>query len=162
MSILSQTNIDKLCMTGVYRCKPMLELLPIYKRDDPYWSNNWTFKVRIVGGNYYMCDTYYNEFIIEITDDNIDKFEFVFDLNDVEEFRGLHWGDYADEDKWIISLDSGGRYFPRCMIKKGATPIKERVVERLYEELDSLKDELIRKEQAIIKVMNDEIDLRYT
>ena len=148
-------------MTGVYRCNPMLELLPIYKRDNPYWSNNWTFKVRVVNNTYYMCDTYFNEFIIEITDDNIDKFEFVFDLNDVEKFRGLYWEDYKSEDKWIISLDSGGRTSPYFMIKKNAMPDKECVIRRLNDEIDALNNKLISKRQDLIRVMNDEVDLRY-
>lgn len=33
---LSQKNIEKLRMNGIYRCDPVLEWLPSYKRNNPY------------------------------------------------------------------------------------------------------------------------------
>ena len=59
---LSQENIDKLCMTGVYRCDPVLSWIESWRRDTPYHCINWTFRIY----NYpeynkiYMRDTYWS------------------------------------------------------------------------------------------------------
>lgn len=162
MSILSQTNIDKLCMSGVYRCEPMLERLPAYKRLDPYWCCNWTFKPQLVDGEYYMYDTYWsNGFHILLTDDNFDKFEFVFDCDDVEIYRGSNWYDYDEADKWIIRLDSGGGTIPKYVIKKNATPDKDRVIKRLKYEIISLESNLETKRRDLQLVIDDAINLKY-
>ena len=57
MATLSKENVNKLNLNAIYRCEPMLEKLPSYKRNDPYWCCNWTFKPQLVDGEYYMYDT---------------------------------------------------------------------------------------------------------
>ena len=46
---LSQENIKKLCMTGVYRCDPVISWIESWRRDDPYHCINWTFRVKKYG-----------------------------------------------------------------------------------------------------------------
>lgn len=163
--MLSEENISKLHMNGVYRCDPVLEWLPAYKRDNPYWCRNWTFRVRERNGKYKMYDTYWttgDDCAIELTDNNFDRFEYLFDIDDVR-FVGDYysWLEYPEEDRWCVGLDSGGMTSKRYVVRKGAKKIKERVVERLKREIDFLKSELSSKETRLTGVINGEIDYEW-
>lgn len=164
--MLSQTNIDKLCMTGLYRCDPVLEWLPSYKRDNPYWCKNWTFRVRKNKDGYYMHDTYWStgdEHPIKLTDQNFDKFELIFDFNDVELFRGGYqkWITYGYNDRFRVAVDSGGLQYAKYFIRKGAKPIKAAVIERLEQEIALLESDLKYKQNTLRQVENGEIDLMW-
>lgn len=162
MATLSKENIDKLNLNAIYCCEPMLEKLPSYKRSDPYWCCNWTFKPQLIDGEYYMYDTYWgNGFHILLTDENFDKFEFVFDRDDVEIYRGSNWYDYDEADKWIVRLDSGGGMSPKYVIKKSAVPIKDRVIERLEGEIKVLELNLETKRRNLQLVIDDAVNLKY-
>lgn len=162
MACLSNEKVNKLCMTGIYRCDPILEKLPSYMRDSPYHCHNWTFRVAENDGDYYMWDTYWgNDFHILLTDENFDKFELVFDSNDVEIYKGSHWSDYSDDDKWLIRLDSGGGTIPKMVIRKGAMPVKELVIQRLSYEITHLESQLELKRRDLSYVKENKIDLRY-
>ncbi len=160
--MLSQKNIDKLCLNGLYKCDPVLEWLPEYKRRDPYWCKNWTFKVRHSGDSYYMVDTYWsiNSFSVELDDDNFSKFTLLFDFNDVVECD-YNWDDYDDNDKWFVATDSGGWNYAKHYIRKDAVPVKAWVVGRIIRKIEGLKRDLESAERLLVQVKNDEIDLRY-
>jgi len=170
--MLSQENISKLNFNGLYKCEPMIDKLPSYKRNTPYWCVNWTFKPHIYTDthgekSFYMRDTYWgscsDSLTIELTDKNFDKFELIFDFRDVESytFSSDKFYDYPDDERWVLSVDSGGMYSPKRFIKKGSMPIKERVVERLQESIDDLEYTLKCKKKDLERVKNDEIDLRW-
>ena len=163
--MLSQSNIDKLRLDGIYRCDPVLEWLPSYKRDMPYWCRNWAFKVRHLVSRdqdkYYMADTYWDSLdgAIELTDENFDKFEYMFDLGEVKFVHDYtRWLEYPEEDRWHIGLDSGGAKY---VVRQGADKIKERVVERLQNEINSLKTELSHKERILERVLSGELDVKW-
>ncbi len=164
--MLSQENIQKLHMNGIYRCDPVLSWLPSYKQDNPYWCQNWTFRVREYNGKYWMIDTYWStgdDHPKELTDENFDKFELIFDLDDVERFNGEYsrWICYPKDDRWLVAIDSGGLGHAKYFIRKGSRPIKEKILELLNEELNSLQSMVYSKQRDIERVMNDEVDLRY-
>lgn len=153
-------------MTGLYQCEPVLEWLPSYKRNDPYWCKNWTFRVYEYKGKYYMGDTYWSigdNHPIELTDENFDKFKLVFDFEDVERFNGTYnqWLTYPDDQRWNVSIDSGGINNGRYFILKGAMPIKERVLARLKDKIGMLEGELEYKKMDLERVKEDKIDLRF-
>lgn len=159
--MLSQSNIDKLHMKGIYQCEPILSWLPSYKRDNPYWCKNWTFKVRLRDGKYYMYDTYWtgDDHPVELTDENFEQFHYLFDLDDimyVNEYS--RWIEYPPEDRWCVGLDSGGNTMKKYVVRKGAKKIKEKVIERLQRDIDYLKSELASKERRLEGVINGEID----
>lgn len=161
--MLSQKNIDKLCMTGIYRCDPksiLSKASTIY--DNPYHSRNWTFKVEVRNGEYLMVDTYWSVSpdTISLSDDNFDKFELLFDMNDAKKYYGLFFEDYAPEDRWIVRLDSGGATRPFKIVRKEAFPVKERVTSRILEEIEFLKSQINMNEQLLQQIQNDEIDTR--
>lgn len=160
--MLSQENIDKLCMTGLYRTSP--DFIG-FRGSDPYWCRNWTFRVFHDDlGNYCMNDTYWssNSNSFSLTDENFNKFELLFDLNEVEEYKMKNILDYAEEDRWMgVPMDSGGWRFPKNFIRKGSMPVKERVVARLKDEIERVEFELKDKKRMLQRVENDEIDLKY-
>ena len=69
--------------------------------------------------------------------------------------------DYPDDERWVLPVDSGGMYSPKKFIKKGSMPVKERVIERLQEDIDDLEYTLKSKKKDLERVRNGEIDLRY-
>lgn len=163
---LSQVNIDKLNMNGLYHCNPVPEWLPSWKRDNPYWCRNWTFRVRKYDDDYYMYDTYWatgDENPVLLTDENFDLFELVFDFNDVEKFSGTYnqWLTYPDDKRWNVSIDSGGINNGRYFILKGAMPLKERVLARLKDKIGMLEGELEYKKIYLKRVEEDKMDLRF-
>ena len=162
MGSLSQENIDKLCMTGVYIASPDDFKCPANR--DPFWCRNWTFRVRQDrNGDYCMDDTFWSSTpnSISLMDSNFDKFTLLFDLNDVEKYHGQKIYDYDENDYWIVPMDSGGRGDPTIFVKKGARPVKEKVVKRLEYEIARLKDDLKWKERDLKAVLMDEKDLRW-
>lgn len=162
--MLSQENIDKLHMNGIYRCEPVLSWLPSYKREDPYWCRNWTFRVR-KSNKYYMYDTYWStgdEYPIELTDENFDKFEYLFDLDDVRYINSYeNWLEYPDEDKWKVGLDSGGIRYPKYVVRRDAKKVKERVVERMQCDIEYLKSDLAQKERLLAGIVDGSIDYNF-
>lgn len=166
MGSLSQENIDKLDLNGgVYRCEPVLEWLPEHKRNDPYWCRNWTFRPREYNGEYYMHDTYwsgYDSHPIKLSDENFDRFEYLFNFNDIRfEYSYQSWSEYPEENRWICSLDSGGRSRPKFVVHQKAHKVKDSVVARLMAEIDTLTSELEYKKETLDRVINDEVDIDY-
>ena len=151
---LSQENIDKLCMTGIYKCEPVRSWLPSWRRDNPYHCINWTFKVRQYSdGTYVMYDTYWSGsdgFHVELTNENFDKFELLFDLNEMQRISPPDYYDYDEEDRYHLALDSGGyQYSKYYFVRKGAKKNKEKELDRLNRELESLKRQVKLKEEEI-------------
>jgi len=161
--MLSQENINKLCMTGLYKANPSDFNLGSMFSKDPYWCRNWTFTVSIYLDNIVMLDTYWssNQYSISLTDENFDKFRLLFDLKDVEECR-YNIDDYDKNDVWKnIPIDSGGLRGSKNFIRKGAMPVKEKVIERLEKEIKDIEWQLRDKKDILLKVENDKIYLRY-
>lgn len=161
--MLSQENIDKLHMNGIYKCEPVLSWLPSYKRDNPYWCRNWIFKVhQSRSGKYFMYDTYWatgDEYPVELTDENFDKFEFLFDLDDIRYVNGYKdWLEYPDEDRWKVALDSGGLNCAKYVVRRGAKKVKERVIERMERDINYIKQDLAHKERVLEGVISGDID----
>ena len=160
--MLSQENIDKLHEKGVYRCEPVPEWLPSWKRDDPYWCRNWTFRIHRYKDKYYLHDTYWStgdEHPIELTDKIFEKLEYLFDFDTVRFVNDYsRWLEYPEEDRWHVGLDSGG---DKYIVRRGAKKVKERVVERLEREINTLKSELASKENQLEGVLSGEINWNY-
>lgn len=157
---LSQENIDKLCMTGIYECEPVLSWIESWRRDQPYHCINWNFRVRKSSkGTYYMVDTYWSGvdgLVVELTDENFDKFVLLFDMNEVEKVSKEDFYDYNEEDAWHVALDSGGYQYSRYyFVRKGAKKNKDIQLERLNRELESLKCKVRWKEDEIKRVLED-------
>lgn len=162
--MLSQENVNKLVMTGLYKHEPDKRY-----RDSLYWDNmyhcfNWTFKIshNEKTDKWYMVDTYFNDKSIELTDDNFDEFEFLFDFNEVEKHSGEYIYEYDESDWWHVAIDSGGMYCGgKYFVKKGAIKSKEKVLKRIANEINRLERELERKREDYKRVENNEVNLNY-
>lgn len=158
--MLSEENINKLCMTGIYHCDPVLSWIESWRRDNPYHCINWTFKVYMYDeySKIYMRDTYWSGgggLSIKLTDENFDKFNLLFDMNDVHRVSPPDFYDYNEEDRWHIALDSGGYQFSKYyFVRNGAKKNKDILLERLYRELDSLERQVEIKKEEIKKAEN--------
>lgn len=163
--MLSQENIDKLHINdGIYICEPVLSWLPAYKRDTPYWCRNWTFRVRQYKDKYLMCDTYWStgdDHPIELTNENFDKFQYLFDLGDIRYTDYQNWLEYDEQDRWHVALDSGGKNYAKYVVRRGAKKIKERVIQRMTEDINYLKQDLAHKERILTGIIDGTIDYSY-
>lgn len=157
---LSKENISKLCLTGVYQCDPEESGLGNGEsREYLYWCRNWVFTVQKNRDNTYtMVDTYWgsgsNCFIL--TDENFDKFKFLFDMNEVKRVSQTDFYDYNEDDRWFVAMDSGGlEYAKGYYVKKDAKKNKEKLLSRLNDELVSLKWRVEDKEREIARIKEE-------
>ncbi len=160
--MLSEENIKKLNMNGLYRCDPNPAYLldkSNYCADDPYYTMNWEFYPKIVDGIYYMKDTssIFTSKLVELTDENFDSFKFILDRKEVESVRYEEdWLEYRTEDRYKVANNVKGRFF----VKKGACKDRKKVITRLEKDLAELEDLTKRKRQTLERVKNMEIDDR--
>ena len=163
LDMLSQENIEKLHMNGIYRCTPVLAWIPSYKRDNPYWCKNWTFRVKeSKSGEFHMYDTYWStgdEYPVELTDENFDKFEFLFNLDEIRYVNNYgDWCEYSVNDRWRVPLDSGGMEHAKYVVRRGAKKVKQCVIERMQREISYLKQDLSHKERILEGIISGDID----
>jgi hypothetical protein len=162
--MLSKENKNKIVHTGLYRCEPNKKYRSQLYWNDMYHCSNWTFVVHHCESDdtWYMVDTYFNDKYIELTDENFDEFEFLFDFNEVEKHSGKNIYDYDENDWWHVATDSGGmRCGGKFYLKRNALPKKEKILNRLKEEIDYAERNLEYMKDRYQRVMNGEVDLRY-
>lgn len=161
---LSQKNIDKLILTGLYKAKPNVKYRGRLYEDNLYHCFNWTFKLKYYESKdtYYMVDTYFNDKSIELTNDNIGEFTLIFDFNDVKPHSGNNIYDYDESDYYHVAIDSGGMYCGgKYFIKNDAIKNKQKVLDRLKSEIDNAKWKLELLEKDYVGVKNETVDLKY-
>ena len=112
-----------------------------------------------------MIDTYWSsgdDHPIKLTDENFDLFEFWFDRDEVREISLYKdWLEYPEKDRFACALDSGGWSNPAYLVKKNAYKDKDKVVERIQNEIVSLRCQLFLKERDLQRVLEDSVDLDY-
>lgn len=162
--MLSKENVEKIVKTGLYKHEPDKKYRSSLYWDDMYHYFNWTFKVKHNERNdtWYMVDTYFNDKYIELTDENFDEFEFLFDFNEVEKHTGKNIWEYDENAYWHVAVDSGGMYCGgKYFVKKGATKSKEKVLERIEGEIRSLERQIESKKADYQRVQNDEVNINW-
>ena len=145
--MLSQKNIDKIHQNGLYRHKPEAKWRGKLYNDNLYWCCNGTFRPVERNGVWYMRDTYWssgNCVCVELTDENFDGFEFIFDFDDVTDLgsSGRVVEEYDRKDWFLAPIDSGGINFKHYFLRKGAKPSFHRKKESLLEEVASARRHL--------------------
>lgn len=164
--MLSESNRKRLCMTGIYRHEPEAKYRGSIYSDNLYHCCNWTFTVQQWNdGRIFMRDTYWSDdssLLIELTDENIDEFTFLFDCNEVTNHSGQNIYDYDESDWWHIGIDSGGMYCGgEYFLKTGAVKNRGKVLKRLEEEILSIEHDLEYKKQNYEEVKSGKRDLQY-
>lgn len=156
--MLSQSNIDKLVLTGLYGHEPRKSKC---HGDDPYWCTNWTFRiVKYSDGQYVMRDSYWNDYSnslnIELTDENFDEFTFLFDFDKVTKVSEVVWCEYPEDKKFWAPTDSGGTYCGGSyFILKGAKPSIDLKREILLGEIHSAEVHLEYKRNELARLEAD-------
>lgn len=162
--MLSESNVEKLVMTGLYKHEPDRRYRGSLYWDNMYHCFNWTFKVmhNEKDDKWYMVDTYFSDKYIELTDENFDEFEFLFDFEKVEKHSGENIYEYDESDWWHVAIDSGGMYCGgKYFVRKGAIKNKEKVLKRIEEEIQSLKNKIDYNRKLYERVLKDEVNLKY-
>jgi len=127
-------NINKINTNGLYKSEPFNVF-----GYNPYWCKNWIFKVKEKNGSLYMVDTYFNDTCIEVTDDNVNNFELLFDFDDVKEITLQEYEKYNDEDRFMAAIGSGGwKFSTKYFVKKDAEYSKDKLIEILEYEIRGL------------------------
>lgn len=161
--MLSKEKIDKLVLTGLYKHEPDKRYRPSIYWNDLYHCYNWTFRVkhREDDNTWLMVDTFFGDKSIELTDENFDEFEFVFDFNEVKKHSGENIEEFDDNDWWRVAIDSAGRLRCKYFVRKGATKNKEKILARIENEIKHLEQQIRYKKQVYERVMKNEVNLDY-
>ena len=165
--MLSQEIINNLCMTGLYRHEPDVKYRGSIYEDQLFHCCNWVFEVKYneYKDRYQMVDNYWSDgsgLRIELTDDNINEFELIFDKEEVTTNYGDNIWDYDETDRFYVAIGSGGTQFGRkWFVKKDAKKNKDKVISRLSDEIKSLETELLRKKQTLEEVIHGDRNLKY-
>ena len=154
-------------MTGLYRHEPDVKYRGSIYENQLFHCCNWVFEIKYneYEDTYQMVDNFWRDgsgLKIELTDDNFDEFDFLFDFNEVERHSGENIYEYDESDWWHVAIDSGGMYCGgKYFVKKGAIKSKERVLKRIANEINRLERELERKREDYKRVENNEVNLNY-
>lgn len=162
--MLSKENVEKLVKSGLYKHEPDKKYRSSLYWDNMYHCFNWTFKVKHNESKdiWYMVDTYFGDKYIELTDENFNEFEFLFDFNEVDKHSGKNIWEYDEDDYWHVAVDSGGMYCGgKYFVKKGAIKSKEKVLERIEGEIRSLERQIESKRADYQRVQNDEVNINW-
>lgn len=155
--MLSAENRAKIIPTGLY-AREIDKRTSTGASADPYWCTNWTFVPWIGENEITLIDSYYQSYQDSISyvldDKNINDFTLIFDYDDVREVKKTTYQEYADDDRFLVACDSGGRNYPKYFVKKTASPNKERQLYQVDSEIESLEYQLKRlkeKRKSIIE-----------
>lgn len=158
--MLSQENIDKLIMTGLYS-----HAVPEPGREygsDPRWCKNWTFTVHEYDGIYRMRDTYWSSgdsLSFELTDENFDEFTLILDFEKVNKTNRAVWLEYDENKRFWAPTDSGGTYCGGTyFVLKDAKPSKAKKREILAEKIDEAARQLDYKKRELSRLDAGDMD----
>lgn len=158
--MLSKENEEKLILgepRAYYKAEPFGYYAQPENARSAYWCRNWTFRpFKKSDGRIFMIDTFYDDIdrSFEVTDENIDNFEFIFRKGEyARDNRGESWmydpkdikrariGDYEGSSTWI---------------RKGAKPLPDKLlhhyryeVESAYNSLNSRLSDLNEQEEKL-------------
>ncbi|MFQ9656752.1 MAG: hypothetical protein ACLRY2_14145 [Enterococcus sp.] len=156
--MLSAENRAKIIPTGLY-AREIDKRTRTGASTDPYWCTNWTFVPWIYENEIILIDSYYQSFQDSISyvldDKNINDFTLIFNYDDVREVEQTTYQEYANDDRFWVACDSGGRNYPKYFVKKTASPNKERQLYQVDSEIESLEYQLKRlkeKRKSIIEL----------
>jgi hypothetical protein len=103
-----------------------------------------------------MVDTYWgggNGLVIELTDENYDEFELIFDFDEVKQINNPE--DYEYEDVYHVAIDSGGihcggKYF----INKNTKPSQQKLIQNCKGEIEFCEYRLSRLKKDLEKLID--------
>jgi len=153
---LSEENKNNLNENFLYKKEPDKNK---HYLSGAYWCKNWTFKVEFwESGKVVMRDTYWGSCgdcnYIEVTDENINDFEFVFDFREVVRVQDNVVNEYDPNDLYYVATDSGGYSCGKLYWRnKNTEKSKTLQIEKKKEEIRSLKHKLERAERELKEML---------
>lgn len=155
---LSKENYDKLNTNFLYKKEPTINNnFSVGTTPGTYHCKNWTFRVsKYEDGKAYMNDTYFNDSnSYEVTDENINDFEFIFDFNEVKRINDYEYDEYNEHDLYRVATNSGGYSCGKLYwVNKDAPKSKRLLIEKKEQEIRSLKNKLEWAENDLERLLN--------
>lgn len=164
--VLSQWNVEELLYGlehtsgNVFKGIPSKRHVWAGEENCMYRYRNWIFDLVIEPGKYpkyFMVDTFgpapetFSQFKIEVTDQNVDEFEFLFNRNDVVKIHAKERNHY---DEYYTIADLGGDWqYPTYYVDKGAKKNPENI-EKIFgnqiEDLEGQIKDLEARKEAVL------------
>ena len=155
-------DINDFIFSGVYSCKCPEKYY--HSHDNFMWHcRNWTFTpsniIREPGSNnitsVLLLDTYFNNKSIEVTVENSDDFELIFDKNCVDSISHDASKLYDEDDIFVARMDSSAKrqYF----VRKGAKVSQIKLIEVLINKRDDIEREIKHLQRELVS-KREEID----
>lgn len=142
--------------TGLYKSTP--EKLG-YKNPyggDCYHCKNFTFMPKKYNDKWYMVDTYFGDWSIEVTDENFKLFEIVFDRNRVVQISRDEYYTIAPNKRFCVPVDSGGQTYAKCFKIIGAKPLRKIIKNEKIEKIKFYKSQIEYLENDLLTIDADE------
>jgi len=155
---LSKENYDKLNENFLYKKEPIIDnSFYVGNTSGTYHCKNWTFKVsKYKNGKAYMNDTYFGDGR-ELTDENIDEYEFIFDFEEVKRIHDNESNEYNEEDLYRVATDSGGYSCGHLYwVNKETKKNRDLLIDKKKEEIRCLQRDLKWAEQDLERLENRE------
>ena len=153
--MLSKESIEKLVVNGIYECVPKEEYRGKVFSSDLYHCCNWVFRLMENNGKYVMVDTYFasrDAVSIEVTDENVNEFEFIFTLGAVKEIKYQEREQY--ENPYRLAMDSSGWRHPKYYVDKDAEKSMDKVIGKLDSEIESLERQLASLRERKVSILD--------
>lgn len=161
---LSQENYDLLNENFLYQTEPVIDnSFSVGIAFGTYHCKNWTFRVKKLGGKAWMCDTYFGDNCKEVMDENIKKYEKVFDFREVKRISDSFCDEYEENDLIFAATDSGGYSCGNChWVKNNAVKSQRLLIEKCKRKIESLEWNLKREKEDLENYKNGtHYDLKY-
>lgn len=167
---LSKENREKINPRGLYKHKVEKQWLPSYY-DDVYWCHNWTFYPHFFDdGRVFMYDSYYDDWdsAKEVTDDNFEEWEFIFDIDKVSRISYESSLEYDEQDLYKNIANNSGGYscYSNIWVNKSAKKNIDKQIKQAEYRLNEAKstvewrqrdlDRLIQEKDKLKKEENNE------
>ena len=164
--VLSQWFIEELTYGNVhsgnvYKCIPHKRHVWASEADWLYRCRTWIFDLVEEPGKYpkyFMVDTYgrspegYPPLKIEVTDQNVDEFEFLFNRNDVVKILAKERNHY---DEYYTIADLGGDWqYPTYYVDRGTKKNPENIEKIFGNQIEDLEEqikELKERKEAVLE-----------
>ena len=154
---LSKENYDKLDENFLYKRQPIIDnSFSVGTVSGTYHCKNWTFRVRKFEDNKaIMCDTYFGDKYIDVTDDNINLFGKIFDFREVKKISDYEIDEYEDKDLIRAATDSGGYSCGHIhWVLKTAKKSQQLLIDKCKNKISSLERQLEREKQDLQKYID--------
>lgn len=155
--MISEENRKKINPRGLYKHEVVNSW--VYG-SDKYWCRNWTFYPHFFDdGRVYMYDTYFDDWdsAKEVTDENFNEWEFVFDRDKVSRISYEQSLEYDEKDLYRNIANNSGGYtcYSNIWVNKDAKKNIDKQIEQAQYKLNSAKKEVEWRERDLKNLIEE-------